>query len=58
MIRITIDLCPMEKAMLGHIIVREWQESKGTGDEETWNLIYEKWRKATEKARNIESKEQ
>jgi hypothetical protein len=48
----------MEKAMLGHIIIREWQNSKGTGDEETWNLIYEKWRKATEKARNIKSKEQ
>ena len=54
--RVTIDLYPMEKAMLGHIIVREWQSSKGTGDEETWRVIYEKWHKATQKARNIKDK--
>ena len=57
MIRITIDLYPMEKAMLGHIIVREWQNAQGTEDKETWDLIYERWRKASDKARIIKDKE-
>ena len=54
----TLELYPMEKAMLGYIIVREWQNAQGTEDKETWDLIYERWRKASDKARNVKSKEQ